>query len=311
MSDEYLWDRSGEPDEFTLQLEHTLGQFRLQSPAARRPQPRKIWGLAIAAAIAATFLCVWTLAHRAEVTSCRVSIGGGPAQPMHSGQILHTGGSTHASIESASVGEVDVGPNSRLKLIVSRDNQHRFALEAEPIHAMIWAPPREFVVDTPSAKTIDLGCSYTLRVQKDGSGQLTVDVGWVAFEWRGMESFIPAGAACMTRPNRGPGIPYFIDASDDFRRDLSRFDTTGDAAALNFVLGSARPRDGLTLWHLLERLKGEQRARVFDALARVVSMPASANKGAVVRGDRAALDAAWNALDLADADFWRERKQSW
>jgi hypothetical protein len=30
------------------------------------------------------------------------------------------------------------------------------------IHAYIWAPPGEFVVDTPSAVTVDLGCACTL-----------------------------------------------------------------------------------------------------------------------------------------------------
>jgi hypothetical protein len=39
---------------------------------------------------------------------------------------------------------------------------------------MIWAPPRLFFVDTPSAVAADLGCSYTLEVKDDGAGVLRV-----------------------------------------------------------------------------------------------------------------------------------------
>ena len=71
-----------------------------------------------------------------------------------------------------------------------------------------------FVVDTPAAKTVDLGCRYTLSVAKDGSGFLVVELGWVAFEWNKVESFIPRGAACATRVGHGPGTPYFLDAPE-------------------------------------------------------------------------------------------------
>jgi len=38
-----------------------------------------------------------------------------------------------------------------------------------------------FVVDTPSASAIDLGCAYTLHVNEDGSGTLRTTLGWVGF----------------------------------------------------------------------------------------------------------------------------------
>ena len=37
---------------------------------------------------------------------------------------------------------------------------------------------------------------------------ISVTTGWVGFEWRGRESFIPAGAVCLTRKSLGPGTPY-------------------------------------------------------------------------------------------------------
>jgi len=85
-------------------------------------------------------------------------------------------------------------------------------LERGTIHAVIWAPPGEFVVDTPSAVAVDLGCVYTLHVDDSGAGLLRTTMGWVGFKLNGQESFIPAGAICQTRPKIGPGTPYMEDA---------------------------------------------------------------------------------------------------
>jgi len=42
--------------------------------------------------------------------------------------------------------------------------------------------PGQFVVNTPSSTATDLGCVYTLHVDEDGTGLLSVIAGWVAFE---------------------------------------------------------------------------------------------------------------------------------
>ena len=98
------------------------------------------------------------------------------------------------------IGRLDVDPGTRLRLVESREGAHRLALARGRVHALIWAPPGQFVVDTPSSRAVNLGCAYTLDVSRDGRGSIEVSAGWVAFEHDGRESFIPAGARCETRP---------------------------------------------------------------------------------------------------------------
>src|SRR5258708_30062184 len=111
------------------------------------------------------------------------------------------------------VGEVDIDPQKRLRLAESRSSRTRMELERGTIHAMIWAPPGEFLVGTPSALAVDLGCAYTLQVDDSGAGLLRTRMGWVGFRLNGREAFIPAGAVGETRPGIGPGAPVFEDAS--------------------------------------------------------------------------------------------------
>ena len=160
------------------------------------------------------------------------------------GTWLETGETGKARVTVGEIGRVDVDPNTRLQLVEARGREHRMALEKGTIHAQIWAPPKFFVVDTPSAVATDLGCAYTLQVDASGAGLVRVTSGWVGFEFKGRESFIPQEAVCATRPGVGPGTPYYEDAPSGYAAALTILDfgLPGDAAraaALQTVLSSA------------------------------------------------------------------------
>src|SRR5207248_2067707 len=142
---------------------------------------------------------------------------------------------------------------SRLRLVRAHRSDHRLALDRGTLHAMIVAPPRLFSVETPAAVAVDFGCAYTLKVEDSGTTTLHVTMGWVGFEQDGHESWVPMGAECIRRAGKQPGTPYLVDASEDFRAALARLDFEHDHAALDAVLAQARPRDALSLWHLLPK----------------------------------------------------------
>jgi hypothetical protein len=184
------------------------------------------------------------------------------------------------------------------------------------MHALIWSPPGQFFVETPSATAVDLGCAYTMTVDGEGVGVVRVTSGWVGFEWRGQESFIPAGAMCITRPGLGPGTPHFEDTSPAFQSALVMLDMQGGsradrAAALDRLLAEARAQDTVTLWHLLTRVDPDLRGRVFDRLAAYVPPPDAVTREGIRAGRRDMLDRWWDALGLGTTSWWRTWKQPW
>jgi hypothetical protein len=311
--EDYLWDRSGEARGEIAQLEEMLGELRWSGKRPELPDERRykarawVWATAAALLIGAGLLMQLKRAPQ-PVTSWQLSLAGAQASAVRSGQTIETGAGG-ATMESELVGQVEIDPNSRLRMPPTSQDQNRLALEHGTIHAFIWAPPTKFVVDTPAAKAVDLGCQYTLSVSKDGEGYLSVEMGWVAFQWKAVESFIPEGAACTTRPGHGPDTPYFLDAPAVLTKSLAEFDRTGHG--LQPVLAAARPRDALTLWHLLARTKGQERAQVFERFAQLVNLPSGVTREGVLRGDRASLDGAWDALQLGNTSWWREWKRNW
>jgi hypothetical protein len=219
------------------------------------------------------------------------------------GARLKTGADERARVQVADIGEVTLEPDSRLRLVRTSEQEHRMALDRGVLHAFIVAPPRQFVVDTPLASTVDLGCAYTLEVAEDGVTTVTVESGWVSFERDGRETFIPAGARCVTRPGEELGLPHFLDAEPDFVAALDR--ATRDPVVLEAALALARSEDALTLWHLLARTEGEVRATVFDRLAVLVPPPSGVTREGILAADGIMLDLWWNALGLGDAEWWR------
>jgi len=349
MKDDYLWDGSGEPDPEVQKLEKTLGRYRHNQPApafdevADVPQwePRKRYFLLRfpfqLATVAATVLVTaavyyfsfrpkpiidsgpaWDVARLAGAPKVGSHAMGADASvaKLSVGQTLVTDGSSRASITLDETGRVEVDANSRLRLITNGPGHKRLSLERGTIQATIWAPPGEFVVDTPSAVAVDLGCVYTLHVDDSGAGLLRTTMGWVGFKLNDHESFIPAGAVCKTRPKVGPGTPYMENASTSFQDALSRFDfesiTPAERTSLvNVLLNGARKDDAMTLWHLLSRVSDAERPSVYDRLAALSPPPTGVTREGILRLDRKMLDTWWSSFGFGDIYLWHMYERDW
>ncbi|HEY3215274.1 MAG TPA: FecR domain-containing protein [Candidatus Eisenbacteria bacterium] len=341
MTDRYLWDRTGDPDPEVQRLERMLGRLAHRGgaldlssvPAPARPRwrgwmvgrlPGPAWAAAAAVAMVVGLGGLWLAVREPggwEVTR----LEGAPrvgAEAMGStgrlpvGQWLETDAASRARIRVGRIGLVEIDPDTRVRLVDARRNDHRLALARGVLHALILAPPRRFFVETPSAVAVDLGCAYTLEVDASGSGLVTVMIGWASFERNGRESFIPAGARCATRPGLGPGTPYFADASAGLKNALAAFDLAAgraekSAGPLGVVLAEARREDALTLWHLLGRTAATERGKVYDRLASLVPPPPSVTREGVLVGDHVMIDRWWTELGFGGTQAWRKWKGKW
>jgi hypothetical protein len=211
------------------------------------------------------------------------------------GDWIETDGGSTARIGIGDIGTVDVGSNTRVRLLAAARGEHRLGLAEGAISVRIVAPPRIFFVETPASTVVDLGCAYTMQVDRHGTGTLRVTDGWASLEWTGRESLVPAGASCPVRPSVGPGTPTFDDASDRMRHALVAFDFGPEpAASLGVILSEARVRDTLTLWHLMARVAPEDRARVFDRIVALAPLPPDLDREKAL------------ALDADTMRRWRE-----
>ena len=253
---------------------------------ARLGRGRRRWywvGLAAAAVLALVMAIpkgdAWTMTWLA---------GTGPGT-LRVGQSVETDHTSRVRIAVGSIGQVEALPDTRIRLLVARSDEHRLALVYGAIDAKVDTIPRLFFVETPVGTAIDLGCAYTLQMDSLGNGLLHVTAGEVEFQGTAGEARVPMGALVVTRAGSGPGIPYVEDASDALRRALAAVDVRA-------ILAAARPDDAISLWHLLRRVEASQRGAVYDRLAALVPPPPGVTRDAAIALDGPALEAYWTHI---------------
>ncbi len=320
MNDDYLWDGSGTPDPEVERLEKQLGRFQhnqpkfefplaATSPPYKRPKRQRLWLAAAAVAmLLGGILVMRSLTGRVEWT-----ISGVEGSPRINGKIvarkqiwkigeqLETDAASRVRLQVDDLGQVEVEPNARLELLQASVTQQQIRLLRGTIRAKVTAPPYVFLVRTPEAYAMDMGCAYTLQVTDGGVSILRVSVGWVDLQHGFLQSLVPAGAAAESRPGIGPGAPYFEDASEQFRQALEivNFGAENSQArseALTIVLADARPHDAYTLLNLFRRVDPEDRGRLYDRLATLLPPPDGVTRQNAVDGDD--LSPWWDKLGL-------------
>jgi hypothetical protein len=305
-----LWDPSlGDPE--LARLERALAPLRHRGappvwPRRRRPR----WPIAAAggaALAAAAVAALWwrggalapgcsdawqAAAFRFEATAGAPRCAGAARQAgwLPAGAWLETGAADRARLEVADIGEVELGEGSRLALVATGDREHRLALARGALRARVTAPPRLFVIETPAATAIDLGCEYDLEVAADGAGRLRVHGGVVELADAARVVVVPMGSEAIIHAGRGPGTPWATAASAELRAAVARFDA-GDAAALDAIVAAAAPTDTVTLWNLLPVVgDAAARAHLHDRLEVLVGLPETVRRDHVLAGDPDALE---------------------
>lgn len=302
-------------------LERDLHHFEsLLSPLAHRAPlrelpPQRRWrrsaalpaaAVLAAAAVLFVFLFLRPPGMRSSARSCAspkagfaFSLSGGSARcdgdraapqgTLPVGAWLETASTTKADVRLADIGDLTVYGDSRLRLVGTSPHEHRLELARGKVTARVIAPPRLFIVDTPGATAVDLGCAYELTVDEAGRTHLRVTSGAVSLEGRGKVSYAPALTEVLAIPGRGPGTPISFGAAPAFRAAVERVDG-GELAALATALPLATLGDTITLWNLLPRAAPAERAAVLARLEALSPRPAGVSAEDILAADAAALE---------------------
>lgn len=308
MTDDYLWDPTAEPDPEIARLEALLRPLayrpeplRADTVAAPRAPVRYRRWLAAAAAIIVVVaslvvarqtptIAPWQVAARQGTPVVRTADGDLSRGALASGGAVETDAKSSARVSVGRIGTVDLGPDSRLRLLDAGASEHRLSLERGTMHATIDAPPRYFLVETASALAVDLGCVYTLSADERGNGMLVVEEGEVELERGNVRAAVLAGNSAAIRAGRGPGLPYPTRANESLRRAVAAYDADpARAGVVDAVLKATDRLSTITLWHLLQRESPAVRARVYERLTALAPPPASVTRDRVLRGESGAL----------------------
>lgn len=265
-NDDYLWDRSGEPDPEVQRLESLLAPFGHDGRAfagETRRSGRNVWrfvsyAVAAAAVIFAAVLVFW------DGTQLRL-INTADGNALHQGaRIVTTTQGTVLELEDG-LSKITLAPGSELWIDQLRRDRTHLNLRRGKLEAFVSADAKErfFQVQTPATNCVDLGCMYTLTVDDEQNADVVVELGRVAFEDGGREVVVPAGATCRATKKAGAGTPRHEDTPRLVVRFLDDFDARRgpEQAAerlrlarriLALLAGDESRKYSLIPWHLLQ-----------------------------------------------------------
>jgi hypothetical protein len=333
-SNDYLWDKRGEPDEYVRHLEMVLGGYRFDRPisigisanasttsaATRwRRQARNTAVLAAAAVILfgayVTSIAVFgqpgrdwrVLARAGRPTVSGVAIA--QSGTLSAGGVVETDGRSQAEIRAGRIGRIRVEAGSRVRLLATSAGRHRLGVDRGRIAARLWAPPFTFGFSTPSIEAFDVGCAFTMDVDDRGTTTVRVTSGWVQFERPDRQQLIPEGAVAIAEAGKPLAAPFFDDASPAFKRALYAIDgeTIGDEerrSALATLLAEARPRDVYTLLQLNRDLTPPERLLVYDHATMLHPPPSGVTREGFAANNGAMLESWRRTLGFAEVKRW-------
>ena len=335
--DDYLWNPRAAPDAEIVRLERALRTVRSGSanfsfdaaklPARtvaqatiRRPfvAARFRWPLAAAAsllvligalAVSRAVARPWAVVIMHDTAGWIPGIRTRPA--LTTGEWIVTDSDTRALLNVGALGKAEIGPSSRVRLLRAAVTEHRLELAEGTLRARIWAPPRFFLLQTPSALAVDLGCVYTMHVDRSGSGYLRVDSGEVELVGRRHRALVPAGNTVHVSEATGPGLPYSDRSSPQFINALTSLErNSSDSVTLDVLIREAGPSATITLWHLLSRVDAVHRDVVVQRLAALAPVPQGTDPGAILRLDPSAMEKWKESMDQQWSServyFWKQ-----
>jgi hypothetical protein len=259
--------RGSMPDFRSVGAGPFAGTGRLES----RPLHRIAW-LSAAAAILIVVLAIALRPHPNEWRATSIFGDAQIPRVLRAGDLVKTDAASRVRLEAGAIGTIDVAEKTTLRLIESRRGRQRLALSMGKIHAKTISPPGVFVIDTPSARAIDLGCEFDLTVFPEGDGELRVSAGWVQLEHGGQQTLVPQGAVAVTAPDGRLSAPVFTAYSKKFTESVIGY-SFGRKEDLPTILSLARRRDALTLLNLFRFATPEERLRIYDRLSALVPAP--------------------------------------
>lgn len=307
--DDHLYDPTAPPDPEVARLETLLrteryvpGSFQPRPPAkapSRLRRPALIGALLAAAAA----LVVWSIRRPSSplaphaVTSEQAPTRDGPSLAVLDGSGAKVAGGTpgatlpsKAWLESHdalvrlgfAVGTVDLSPEGSLRVLVAEPTRQHLELARGRLAVRVTAAPEAFVIDTPEARVVDLGCAYTLEWEPLlRVGAVTVTSGFVRVERGARRVVVPRGA--LLRFGRdGVESPVEIDAPPALRTALAAFEK--GATDVTPIVGAARAADDHTLLDVAVRTSGAARAAVVARLVTLVGLPAGVTADASLEG---------------------------
>ncbi|MGE5804193.1 MAG: anti-sigma factor family protein [Ignavibacteria bacterium] len=201
--------------------------------------------------------------------------------------------SNSVAIMIPEMGQVSLNPWSKIQ----KKGSYNFSLSKGDITAENKNAAESFIaqVFTSEIKCTGSGVTYKVKINNNNTAELNVSKGRAIVTGNKLESVVTPGFVCRIR-EKGPEIPISLNSSEETKKAYELLSYYNDQDALNEVLNLSGLADGISLWHLLKRITGDNRGAVFNKLYSLYSPPKGVDQESILRLKEEALNKWFNQI---------------
>jgi RNA polymerase sigma-70 factor (ECF subfamily) len=135
---------------------------------------------------------------------------------------------------------------------------------------------------TPLAKFTELykGGAFRLQVDSDGSCKLVVVSGRIIINIKEFDSYVPKNFDCLISKGKY-AIPYPSDSAPALISMLQNFTGANDPS-VGTILSQITKKEALSLWHILQLVRTENRSIAYDKLNEIIPVPSNVTKAGII-----------------------------
>ena len=192
---------------------------------------------------------------------------------------IETDGSSSVTLMTDEFGRLFIDNSS----VVSRTkNSNEIKLDKGQIKKFEGKVSDVLSIITPLAKFTELykGSAFRLHVDSDGGCKLVVESGWVIISIKEFDSYVPKNFDCLITKGKY-AIPYSSNSSPELISMLENFTGANDPS-VGTILSQITKKESLSLWHILQLVRTENRIMAFDRLNELIPAPPGVTKEGIL-----------------------------
>lgn len=211
---------------------------------------------------------------------------------------LVTDSFSKAVINVPNTARIEVDANSFLILQKAKDKQNRIKLVKGNIRIINSSLMPYLSIEVDHSVIQDRGGTFEISIDDNSIVAIKVDYGYVEIEQKGRTYFIDEGYTCEIRPNSHPGTPYRINAPEELKSEIKKFDyENGGDNSLQQIISLSTESDMLTLLALIERVSESFRSTLFNKISAYFPPPTGVTLEGIVKLDRDMLEKWWFEIE--------------
>ena len=235
-----------------------------------------------------------------ELLSGNAFVNGMPAvaNKLSEKEILRTGENSEAVLFVPRTGKIELLSGSEVVLGKAKNDENEVRIDKGSIRVIGTVDMPGLIIDYSHSAIALKNGTFSVNIDSAGNALVTVENGFVEIQFGEEKIYVRDGYVCRIKSGGTPGIPYRINAVEDFKKIVEQFNNASDNDTLGKnIISTAGKDDMLTLLAMIPRVSQLQRQILFQTIANHFPPPLNVTRLGILKADQEMIYEWWEEME--------------